>query len=174
MNKIFKVLLASFLITSFTSCDISADSQSNSDHHSSITKEEIHDMEQSNSEHHSSIPKEEINDMEQSNSEHYSSIRKEEENDMEQIKTNKVKEIGVNSDTYNKWIDAIKANDIELTIIENAIQWKYTTFSTWTKLINLDDLKEFIGETNKNLQFRVFNGNLESICPDVNTADWKI
>lgn len=136
MNKIFKVLLASFLITSFTSCDISADSQSNSEHHSSIPKEEI--------------------------------------NDMAQRKIYDLAVISGYSDTYNKWIDAIKANDIELTIIENAIQWKYTTFSTWTKLINLDDLKEFIGETNKNLQFRVLNGNLEYKCTDVNTEDWKI
>ena len=81
MNKIFKVLLASFLITSFTSCDISVDSQSNSEHHSSIPKEEI--------------------------------------NDMAQRKIYDLAVISGYSDTYNKWIDEIKDNDIELTIIEN-------------------------------------------------------
>lgn len=136
MRKFFKVLLASFLIASFTSCDVDGDSQSNS--------------------------------------EHYSSTSKEETNDSAQKRIYDLAVLSGYNDTYNQWVDAIKANEIELTIIENAIQWKYTTFLTWTKLLNLDDLKELIDETNENFEFRVLNGNLEYRYTDSSIDDWKI
>ena len=43
--------------------------------------------------------------------------------------------------SYEEWLDSIKGESIELSIIDNTLMWKYTSETTWKPLMSLGDLQ---------------------------------
>ena len=45
------------------------------------------------------------------------------------------------SGSYEEWLDSIKGDEVEISIINNAIQWKYVSSDEWNMLLDLNSLK---------------------------------
>jgi hypothetical protein len=49
--------------------------------------------------------------------------------------------------TYEQWLESIKGDQVVIAVVNNALQWRYTSDSQWTMLIDLSDLKGEDGHT---------------------------
>ena len=124
MNKIMKKVLRTILMLSVFSCGLTSCNQSS----------------QSSSESINSISS--INSVNQNVSSSSSSTLEEVSKQREIY--NLAKASGYTG-TYEEWLDSIKGDQIELTLKDNAIKWKYSTSSNWITLISLDEIKGEVG-----------------------------
>ena len=84
--------------------------------------------------------------------------------------------------SYEQWLNSIKGESVELAVVDNTVCWKYTSSSSWTKLLSLSDLKGeagLNGETGKDgvdgktPEFRVSNGYLQVKYQGESNAAWQ-
>ena len=81
--------------------------------------------------------------------------------------------------SYEDWVNSIKEDRIELGLLEGSIQWKYTSETTWNKLIDLSDLMGEKGDSGEDgvdgltPEFRIKDGYLQYKYTNEGEDKWR-
>lgn len=60
--------------------------------------------------------------------------------------------------TYEEWLNSIKGAEVELSVVDNVLKWKYSNKTEWIPLMDMSTLKGIPGDDGRQIELQVSNG----------------